>query len=178
MKRSVRNHQIEARRNRKIASLADNLRAIRIPRQWLRQTVKLLSQIHAGSFAVKNRYNILAPRPQHVAVKSTKTQASRNPWRPKKTLVQLPAYSRAEAWGRRLILQCYQAALANRRTPMEAERIARAVSLLIFDKALCGKSVRRLASAVERRGGILLARIEAFATERSVPHPGNGKAKK
>jgi hypothetical protein len=173
MKSSTRNKDTEARRkNRKIADLVDNLRAMRmlIPREWLADTIKLLSEIHAGSYIAKNRGRISAQHRKWLTGKRATIQGLRKPWRPQNRLAELTPYSQAEAWGRRLVAEMYFEALANGLPPLWAERIARMIYLLIFDKEFCGKSVSRLIRIVEIRGGIVLAPIEAFATDKSVPH--------
>ena len=130
-----------------------------------------MRELQAGSYAVNNRDRILAlaKRLRRLRTKRPKIAAPRKRWRPKKKLVDLPAYSRTEAYCRRLIVQTHREALANGLIPAQAERIARMMSLLILDKALCGKSLRRLVALVATRDG-LRAPIEAFATEKSVPH--------
>jgi hypothetical protein len=157
-------------RTDRVADLARNLRAMRLPRQWLAETIKLLSESHAGSYIAQHRDRISVLRLTWKAKRAT-IQEPRKPWRPQKRLAELPPYSQAEAWGRRLVAEMYFEALAEGVPPLWAERIACMFYLSIFGKALCGHSVRRLIRIVERRGGIVLAPIEAFATERSCAHP-------
>jgi hypothetical protein len=158
------------RRLNRVADLAGNLRGMPIPRQWLTDTIKLLSEIHAGSYIAENRDRISASHRKWFTAKRATIQELRKPWRPQKKLAELPPYSQAEAWGRRLVAEMYYEALAEGLPPLWAERIACMFYLSIFGKAWCRKSVNRLIDTVERRGGIVLAPIEAFATERSVPH--------
>jgi hypothetical protein len=156
---------VMSRRLTKIADSYQNIRSFSLPRGWVLQTGILLCQLQAGSYAMKNRDGILT-----LNRKRLKIPAPCKRWRPKKKLVDLPAYSQAEAYGRRLFVQTYLEALANELMPSQAERIARMMYLLIFDKVLCGKSVHRLVARVRARGGIARAPIEAFATDKSVPH--------
>lgn len=158
------------RRLNRVANLDGNLRGMPIPRQWLANTIKLLSEIHAGSYLAENRDRISAQHRKWLTAKRAKIQELRKPWRPQKRLAELPPYSQAEAWGRRLVAEMYYEALAEGLPPIWAEWIARMFYLSIFDKEFCGASVRRLIRIVEKRGGIVLAPIEAFATEKSVPH--------
>ena len=156
----------------KVADSYQNMRSFSLPRGWVLQTGNLLRELQAGSFAVKNRDQILALGKQvrHLRRKRAKIAAPRKRWRPTKKLANLPPYSQAEAYGRRLVLQTYCEALANGLIPAQAERIARMMYLLIFDKAFCGKSLRRLVAIVRARGGISRASIEAFATGKSIAH--------
>src|SRR5437667_12216339 len=99
----------------KIADSYQNIRSFSLPRDWVLQTGNLLRELQAGSYAVNNRDRILAlaKRLRRLRTKRPKIAAPRKRWRPKKKLVDLPAYSRTEAYCRRLIVQTYREALAN-----------------------------------------------------------------
>lgn len=156
--------------NRRFATLADNLRAMRIQSGWLAENIKFLFAIHAGSYAVQNHFRISTHYLNRLAAKRARIGASPERWRPKKNLVDLPPYSQAEAFGRRLILEAYFEAIDNKLTPAQAERIANVASIMIFGKTFCDKQLRRLVALIEDRGGIANAPIEAFATGKSIPH--------
>src|ERR1043166_1416089 len=119
---------------------------------------------------MKNRRKISARKIKWLIAKRAETQATSPPWRAANKLAELPAYSQMEAFGRRLVIEAYYQALADELTPAQAERIARIMSLVIFDKALCSRTIRGLVARIEERGGIVLAPIEAFATEKSCAH--------
>jgi hypothetical protein len=157
-----------------VANLEYALREMPVPRQWISETVKLFSRIYGRSGTWKNRKRVSANHREWLAAeRAAIRRAGGKPWRPKKRLAGYPRFSRAEAWGKRLVLEVYFEALANDLPPILAGRIARMMYLAIFSKARCDRWLRRLFAMVERRGGIVLAPIEAFATERSVPHFGH-----
>jgi hypothetical protein len=149
----------------KVADSCQNIRSFSLPCGWILQTGIFLRRLQAESFAVRNREQILALAKHRKGLRSK----PRKRWRPKKKLADLPPYTKAEAYGRRLVFQTYRQALADGLIPAQAERIARMMSVLVLDRTYNGKSLRRLVALVEARGG-LRAPIEAFATEKSVPH--------
>jgi hypothetical protein len=164
--------------NRRLVSLADNLQAFSLPRGCVFQTGILLSQLQAGSYVAKNRDKILVLAKHLKRLRVHPAKAAGPRCRPEKKLVDLPPYTRTEAYGRRPVLGTYLEALSDGLIPAQAERIARLMSLLIFDRAISCKQLRRLVARWAPRGGITRAPIRAFATEKSIPHPGNAKPKK
>src|SRR5438128_1756437 len=88
-------------------NLAENLRSFSLPRGWVLQTGILLLEIHAGSYAIKNRDRISTNHRKWLTAKRATIQALPKPWRPSKRLAELPPYSQAEAWGRRLVAETY-----------------------------------------------------------------------
>jgi hypothetical protein len=161
---------------RSLANLTTSLRATRKPRHWVAETLKLLSQLHAGSYAVVNRQRLAAQYRKFLRKKRRQVKASAC-WRPKKKLSQYPPFTQAKARGARLALEAYHEALVIGALPVEAEKIACSMWLLIFGKATGRRNLRRRINLINARGGILRAPIEAHADEKSCAHPKAWKSK-
>ena len=91
-------------------------------------------------------------------------------WEPDKRLTQLPEFSQEKAFKVKQVLEVYFGALGNGMTERDANTKARAMWLQIFGEPCNEKTIRRRAARVEACGGPELARIEAYADGKSVPH--------
>lgn len=91
-------------------------------------------------------------------------------WQPEKSLTQLPEHTQGKAFKKKDALDVYFAAIGNGMTSRDAETKARSMWLQMTGQTISDRQVRRWVKSVEDRGGPELARIEAYADGKSVPH--------
>lgn len=91
-------------------------------------------------------------------------------WEPEKHIAELPAATQQKAFKVRDVLNVYFDALGNGMTERDANTKARQMWLQMFGTVCDEKTIRRRAAKVEAAGGPELARIEAYADGKSVPH--------
>lgn len=91
-------------------------------------------------------------------------------WQPEKHIKQMPVFTQVKAEKVRDVLAVYFGALDQGMTEVNANTKARAMWLQVFGETCNEKTIRRRAAKVEARGGPELARIEAYADGKSVPH--------
>jgi hypothetical protein len=91
-------------------------------------------------------------------------------WQPAKPLAALPPATQAKAHKVKSVLAVYFDALGAGMKETDANTKARSMWLHVFGETCNEKTIRRRAAKVEACGGPELARIEAYADGKSVPH--------
>src|SRR6266849_4060360 len=160
------------KKRRKIPNLTIDQRAQLAPalKEWASATASLLQALHSGAYGVRHRHRLSSRYRERLEAKRRKAQASGARCQATKPFGALPPYSQQKALNMKLVLDANYAAVADGLTAGYAESVARALSVLIFDKAIHSRTLRRKIARVERGGAPELAPIEAFADELSVPH--------
>ena len=91
-------------------------------------------------------------------------------WEPAKPLTKMPEATQVKAYKVKDVLAVYFAAIEQGMTSKDAETKTRAAWLQMFGNDISDRQIRRKVRRVEECGGPELARIEAYADGKSVPH--------
>jgi hypothetical protein len=91
-------------------------------------------------------------------------------WMPEKLLTQMPPATQEKAYKVKSVLDVYFAAIGQGMEVRDANSKTLATWLQTFGSVISIRQLRRLVKRVEDRGGPELARIEAYADGKSVPH--------